>query len=102
MIPPDAKLTPWPDDLLKQWAALTPDEKKLFIRQVDVYAAYLAYTDAEIGRVIQAVEDMGKLDNTHHHLHQRRQRRQRRRDAGRHPERGGGVERRARSRWKIS
>jgi len=36
----------------------------MFIRQVDVYAAYLAYTDYEIGRVIQAVEDMGKLDNT--------------------------------------
>ena len=34
------------------------------IRQVEVYAAYLAYTDYEIGRVIQAVEDMGKLDNT--------------------------------------
>ena len=43
---------------------LTADEKKLFIRQADVYAAYLAYTDHEIGRVIQAVEDMGKLDNT--------------------------------------
>ncbi len=39
-------------------------EKKLFIRQADVYGAYLAYTDHEIGRVIQAVEDMGKLDNT--------------------------------------
>ena len=36
----------------------------MFIRQADVYAAYLAYTDHEIGRVIQAVEDMGKLDNT--------------------------------------
>ena len=36
----------------------------MFIRQVEVYAAYLAYTDHEIGRVIQAVEDMGKLDNT--------------------------------------
>ena len=43
---------------------LTDEEKKLFIRQADVYAAYLAYTDHEIGRVIQAVEDMGKLDNT--------------------------------------
>jgi arylsulfatase A-like enzyme len=64
VIPPDAKLTPWPDDLLKRWDQLTPDEKKMFIRQVDVYAAYLAYTDHEIGRVIQAVEDMGKLDNT--------------------------------------
>jgi Sulfatase len=36
----------------------------MFIRQVDVYAAYLAYTDHEIGRVIQEVEDIGKLDNT--------------------------------------
>jgi arylsulfatase len=64
VIPQDAKLTPWPDDLLKRWDQLTPDEKKMFIRQAEVYAAYLAYTDHEIGRVIQAVEDMGKLDNT--------------------------------------
>jgi arylsulfatase A-like enzyme len=64
VIPQDAKMTPWPDNLLKKWDALTPDDKKMFIRQVDVYAAYLAYTDYEIGRVIQAVEDMGKLDNT--------------------------------------
>ncbi|HMK34051.1 MAG TPA: sulfatase-like hydrolase/transferase, partial [Desulfomonilaceae bacterium] len=64
VIPPNAKLTPWPDDLLKQWSQLTAEEKKMFIRQADVYAAYLAYTDYEIGRVIQAIEDMGKLDNT--------------------------------------
>jgi arylsulfatase A-like enzyme len=63
VIPPNAKLTPWPDEL-KKWDTLTPDEKKLFIRQADVYAAYLGYTDHEIGRVIQAVEDIGKLDNT--------------------------------------
>ena len=64
VIPEDAKLTPWPDNLLKKWDALTDEEKKLFVRQADVYGAYLAYTDHEIGRVIQAVEDMGKLDNT--------------------------------------
>ena len=64
VIPQDAKLTPWPDDLLQRWDETTDEEKKLFIRQADVYAAYLAYTDHEIGRVIQAVEDMGKLDNT--------------------------------------
>ncbi|MEA4856074.1 MAG: arylsulfatase [Solidesulfovibrio sp.] len=64
VIPADAKLTPWPDDLLKQWDTLTDDEKKMFIRQADVFAAYVAYTDHEIGRVIQAVQDMGKLDNT--------------------------------------
>ncbi|HEY2618565.1 MAG TPA: arylsulfatase [Acetobacteraceae bacterium] len=64
VIPQDAKLTPWPDQLLKQWDSLNEEEKKLFIRQANVYAAYLAYTDHEIGRVIQAVQDMGKLDNT--------------------------------------
>ncbi|MFO0926177.1 MAG: arylsulfatase [Gemmataceae bacterium] len=64
VIPPDAKLTPWPKDLLKEWDTLSADEKKLFIRQVEVYAAYLAYTDHEIGRVIDAVDKMGKLDNT--------------------------------------
>jgi len=64
VIPQDATLTPWPDDLLKRWDALTADEKKMFVRQVDVFAAYVAYTDHEIGRVLQAVEDLGRLDNT--------------------------------------
>ena len=64
VIPQNAKMTPWPETLLKKWDDLNADEKKLFIRQVEVYAAYLAYTDHEIGRVIQAVEDMGKLDDT--------------------------------------
>jgi arylsulfatase len=64
VIPAEAELTPWPEKLLKKWEDLNDDEKKLFIRQADVYAAYLAYTDYEIGRVIQAVEDIGKLDNT--------------------------------------
>ena len=64
VIPADAKLTPWPKDQLKEWDELTAAEKKLFIRQADVYAAYLAYTDHEIGRVIQAVDELGKLDNT--------------------------------------
>ena len=64
VIPADTKLTPWPDKLLKRWDTLSAEEKKLFIRQVDVYAAYLAYTDHEIGRVVEAVEKMGKLDNT--------------------------------------
>jgi arylsulfatase len=63
VIPADTKLTPWPDDL-KKWDDLSAEEKKLFARQAEVFAAYVAYTDHEIGRVIQAVEDMGKLDNT--------------------------------------
>ena len=53
----------WPDDLPK-WDTLSPDEKKLFTRQAEVFGAYVAYTDHEIGRVIQEVADEGKLDNT--------------------------------------
>jgi arylsulfatase len=63
IMPADAKLTPWPKEL-PQWDALSWDEKKLFIKQADVYGAYLAYTDYEVGRVIQAVEDLGELNNT--------------------------------------
>ena len=63
VIPQDAQLTPWPKEL-SQWNTLSAVEKKLFARQAEVYAAYLAYTDYEIGRVIQAVDDMGELDNT--------------------------------------
>ena len=63
VIPANTQLTPWPDDLPK-WETLNADEKKLFARQAEVYAAYAAYTDHEIGRVIQAVDDLGKLDDT--------------------------------------
>ncbi len=64
VIPQDTKLTPWPNDVLKPWDQLTPMEQKLFIRQVEVFAAYAAYSDYEIGRVVQAFEDIGRLDNT--------------------------------------
>ena len=64
VIPQDAQLTPWPTNLLKTWDQCTPDEKKMFIKQAEVFAAFESYNDHEIGRVIQAVEDMGKLNNT--------------------------------------
>src|SRR5262245_10363898 len=63
VIPANTQLTPWPDDLPK-WDTLDADSKKLFARQAEVFAAYVAYSDHEIGRVIQAVDDLGKLDNT--------------------------------------
>ena len=63
IMPPNAQLTAWPKEL-PQWDSLGLEEKRLFTRQMDVYGAYLAYTDHEIGRVIQAVEDLGQLDNT--------------------------------------
>jgi arylsulfatase A-like enzyme len=71
VIPADSELTPWPDGQpefggakLPRWDSLTMIQKKLYARQAEVFAAYVAYTDYEIGRVIQQVEDMGKLDNT--------------------------------------
>ena len=71
VVPPETQLTPWPDGQpeyggakLAKWDTLSADEKRLFIRQADVFAAYTAYTDHEIGRVIQEVADQGKLDNT--------------------------------------
>ncbi|HEV3185727.1 MAG TPA: arylsulfatase [Xanthobacteraceae bacterium] len=63
VIPQNTQLTPWPVEL-KKWDTLTADEKRLFAHQAEVFAAYAAYTDHEIGRVIQEVEDEGKLDNT--------------------------------------
>jgi arylsulfatase len=63
VIPANTALTPWPDSLPK-WDSLSFIQKKLYAREAEVFAAYAAYTDNEIGRVIQAVDDMGKLDNT--------------------------------------
>lgn len=63
VVPANTQLTPWPDDLPK-WDTLDADSKKLFAHQAEVFAAYVAYSDHEIGRVIQAVDDLGKLDNT--------------------------------------
>jgi arylsulfatase len=71
VIPADSELTAWPDGTpefggtkLPRWDSLSLIQKKLYARQAEVFAAYVAYTDHEIGRVIQQVEDMGKLDNT--------------------------------------
>jgi len=64
VIPHDTQLEPWPTKILKNWDDCTPEEKKLFIKQVEIFAAYEAYNDSEIGRVIQSIEDMGKLENT--------------------------------------
>ena len=64
LVPQDATLTPWPADKIKPWDKLSDDEKKLFVKQVEVFAAYAAYTDHEIGRVVDAIDDLGRLENT--------------------------------------
>jgi arylsulfatase A-like enzyme len=63
VIPASTKLTPWPD-VLPKWDSLSLIQKKLYAHEAEVFAAYAAYTDHEIGRVIQEVQDLGKLDNT--------------------------------------
>jgi len=63
VIPPDTKLAPKPE-AIKDWDKLTADEKKLFARQMEVFAGFGEYTDTEIGRLVKAIEEMGQLDNT--------------------------------------
>ena len=63
VIPANTQLTAWPD-ILPKWDTLNPAQKKVYAHQAEIFGAYVAYTDHEIGRVIQTVEDLGKLDNT--------------------------------------
>jgi arylsulfatase A-like enzyme len=63
VIPANAELTPRPAEL-PAWDSLSADEKRLFARQMEVYAGFLAHTDHEVGRVLRAIEDEGKADNT--------------------------------------
>ena len=63
VVPEGTKLAPKPE-AIPEWDELSADEKRLFTRQAEVFAAYVEMTDHEIGRVLQAVEDIGELDNT--------------------------------------
>ena len=49
---------------VKEWDSLTPDEKKVFIRFMEVYAGFISQTDYEVGRIISFIEHIGQLDNT--------------------------------------
>lgn len=63
VIPANAELTPRPAEL-PAWDALSGDEKKLFARQMEVYAAFMEQTDLEIGRLLKSLEKDGIADNT--------------------------------------
>ena len=63
VVPQGTKLAPKPE-AIKDWNTLSDDEKKLFSRQMEIYAGFGEYTDTEIGRLIQAVEQTGQMDNT--------------------------------------
>ena len=49
---------------IKPWEQLSPDEKKLYARFMEIYAGYLTYTDYEVGRLINHLKEINQLDNT--------------------------------------
>ena len=63
IIPADTKLTPRPAEI-PAWDSLTPTEQKVYAHQFEVFAGFLSHTDAEVGRVIEAIAQLGELDNT--------------------------------------
>jgi arylsulfatase len=79
IVPPDTELSPinpyldvkgpggepWPyQDTVRPWDSLNDDEKRLFARMAEVFAGFLSYTDAQIGRILDYLEESGQLDNT--------------------------------------
>lgn len=79
VVPPDTELSPinpyldvkgpngepWPlQDTVRPWDTLSDDEKKLFSRMAEVYAGFVSYTDAQLGRILDYLEESGQLDNT--------------------------------------
>ncbi len=63
VVPQGTKLAPKPE-AIPDWDSLSTDEKRLFTRQAEVFAAFVEMTDHEIGRVIDAIDQTGQLDNT--------------------------------------
>ncbi|GAB5032742.1 sulfatase [Nannochloropsis oceanica] len=63
IFPPDAKMTDRPESL-PAYDDASPDQKKVYARMMEVYAAFMAHTDYEIGRIVQRIKELGKEDNT--------------------------------------
>ncbi len=63
IIPEGTKLTPRPTEI-PAWEHQSVDAKKVYTRLMENYAAYMAYTDQEVGRLIDSLEASGELDNT--------------------------------------
>ncbi len=63
VVPKGTKLPPMPKGV-KAWNTLSADEQKLFARQMECFAGFAEHTDHEVGRLVNAIEEMGELDNT--------------------------------------
>lgn len=73
ILPKDTKLTPInplpesvanPGDAVRPWDSLNADEKKLFSKLAEVYAGFSEYTDAQVGRIVEYLEQSGQFENT--------------------------------------
>jgi len=63
VIPADAQLTPRPA-ALAAWDSLSPEEQRVYARMMEVFAGFTAHVDHEVGRVVDAIDQIGELDNT--------------------------------------
>ena len=63
IIPESTKLAPKPEDI-SDWNKLPDTHKQLFARQAEVFAGFMEMTDFEVGRLMDAIEEIGELDNT--------------------------------------
>jgi arylsulfatase len=63
IVPENTQLTARPD-IIPAWDSLSPDQKAVYARMMEVYAAALSYSDDQMGRVIEAIRQTGQLDNT--------------------------------------
>lgn len=63
VVPAGTRLTARPDEV-PAWDSLGEDERRVYARQMEVFAASVAYSDAQIGRLVEALRDLDELDNT--------------------------------------
>lgn len=63
VVPEGTQLTKRPEQI-PAWDTLSPDQKRLYARMMETYAGALSYADDQIGRIIDALEESGQLDNT--------------------------------------
>ncbi len=63
VIPENAKLAPMPDDIM-DWEALSDPERELYALQMEAFAGFTSHTDNEVGRLVDAIDEIGVLDNT--------------------------------------
>ena len=63
VVPPDAELTARPEEI-PAWDDMPDDLKPVLARQMEVYAGFLEHTDHHVGRLVDALEDLGVLEDT--------------------------------------